>query len=159
MLQTNAQAPPEHVAIVAFAGTGHGTHETPHEFTLVSSKQLPLHSCLPLGQLPLHAIESAMHAPKQSFCPLGHAPLHDVPSHVAVPPVGGVHGVQDMLQLLALVALTHAPAQTWYPLLHCTPHDVPSQVAAVAFAVTGHGEQDVPHVSTLRSSAQLPPQA
>jgi len=40
---------------------------------------------------------------------VGHAPPQDVPSHVAFPPVGGVHGVQDMLQLSVLVLLTQAP--------------------------------------------------
>jgi hypothetical protein len=108
-LQTKPQAPPAaHVAMVAFGGTGHGVQDAPQEFTLVLSKQLPLHSWVPPGQLPLHAIWLGMHAPKQSFCPPRQDPPHDVPSQVALPPVGGEHGVQDMLQLFALVALTQA---------------------------------------------------
>ena len=99
------------VAIVALAGTGHGVHDVPHEFTLVLSKQLPLHSCVPLGQLPLHAMLVGIHAPKHSFWPFGHEPPQAVPSQVAVPPVGAVHGVQDILQLPALVELKHCPAQ------------------------------------------------
>ena len=85
--------------------------DVPHELTLVSSKQLPLQSCVPLGQLPLHAMPVAMHAPRQSFCPLGHEPPQDVPSHVALPPLGAVQGVHDMLQLCSLVPLTQAPLQ------------------------------------------------
>ena len=112
MLQSNPHTPPLHVAIVALAGTGHGTHDVPHEFTLVSLKQFPLHSCVPLGQLPLQALFSPMHVPKQSFCPLGHWPPQDVPSQVALPPNGGEQGVQDMLQLSTLVLLTHASEQT-----------------------------------------------
>ena len=112
VLHVNPHWPLLHVAAEAFAGTGQGVHDEPHELTLVLSKQFPLHSCVPLGQLPLHAMLVGMHAPKQSFWSLGHEPPQDVPSQVAVPPVGGVHGVQDMLQLVALVPLTQAPAQT-----------------------------------------------
>lgn len=142
----------------AFTGTGQGVQEEPHELTLASSKQLPLQSWVPLGQVPLHAMFVAMQAPTHNFCPLGQAPPHDVPSQVAVPPIGGVHGVQDMLQLFASVELTQSPPQTWYPAWQSAPHDVPSHVAAVAFAVTGHGEQDVPQWSVLRSSTQAPAQ-
>jgi len=157
-LQTNPQVPLLHVAIVAFGGTGQGVHDVPHELTLALSKQFPLHSWVPPGQLPLHAIPVGMHMPKQSFCPLGHDPLHDVPSHVAVPPVGGVHGVQDMLQLLAFVESTHEPSHRWKPLLHCKPHVVPSHVAADALAVTGQAVQDMAQWSTLRSSTHVPSQ-
>lgn len=66
-LHVNPHWPPLHVAAVAFAGTGQGVQDVPHEFTLVSSKQLPLHSCVPLGQLPLHAMLDGMHVPKHSF--------------------------------------------------------------------------------------------
>ena len=96
-------------AFIAFGGTAHGVHEEPHELTLSLAKQLPLQSCVPDGHMPLHAIADGMHMPAHNFWLAGQAPPHEVPSHVAVPPVGGVHAVQDMLQLSMLVLLTQAP--------------------------------------------------
>jgi hypothetical protein len=110
-LQVKLQTPLVQVAAVALAGTGHGVHEVPQELTLVSSKQLPLQLWVPGVQLPLHAMLTLMQAPKQSCCPFGQEPPHEVPSQVALPPVGAVQGVQDMLQLLGSVALTQAPPQ------------------------------------------------
>jgi hypothetical protein len=111
-LQTKSQvALFTQTAFIAFGGTGHGVHDVPHELTLSSAKQLPLQSCVFAGHMPLHAIDDGMHVPAHSFWLAGQAPPHCVPSQVAVPPVGAVHGVQDMLQLSVLVLETHAPPQ------------------------------------------------
>jgi hypothetical protein len=156
-LQTKSHVPDPHVAIVAFCGTGQGMHEPPHEFTLPLSKQFPLQLWVPPGQLPLQAIPLGMQLPKHSCCPFGHVPPQDVPSHVADPPVGAVHGVQDPLQLATSVLLTHMSLQTWNPVLHWRPHEVPSQEAAEALAVTGQALHDVPQLLTLLSSTHAGP--
>lgn len=92
------------------AGALQGVHDdVPHEFTLVLSAHRPLQSCLPASQVPLHEVAIGMQDPAHSFCPLGHWPPHWVPSHVELPPVGGVHGVQDPPQLAGSVLETQAP--------------------------------------------------
>ena len=75
---------------------------------------------------------------------------HAVPSQVAVPLVGAVHAVHDVVpQLLVLVLATHVDPHRWKPLLQVNPHWVPSQVA-VALAGAVHGVvQLVPQVAGL----------
>jgi len=58
---------PVHTAFIAFAGTGQGVHEVPHELTLSLLKQFPLQSCVPVGHMPLHAIALGMQVPAHSF--------------------------------------------------------------------------------------------
>jgi len=53
----------------------------------------------------------AMHAPKHSFWPDGQVPPHDVPSQVEVPPVGVVHGTQDVPQVATSVLIAHIDPQ------------------------------------------------
>jgi hypothetical protein len=43
----------------------------------------------------MHACADEMQLPTHSFVPLGQVPLHVAPSHVAVPPAGVAHAEHD----------------------------------------------------------------
>src|SRR5262245_41046290 len=78
---------------------GQGVHEAPQELTLVSLEQRPLQSWVPEGHMPLQAFCMGMHWVMQSLSVGPQAPPHWRPSQVAVPPLGGVQGVQEVPQL------------------------------------------------------------
>ena len=94
---------------VEFDGVEQGVHEVPHELVLVSLTQLPLQSCVPVGQLPLQAMAIGMQLPRHSFCPDGQLAPHEVPSQVAVPPIGGGHAVHEVPHVFGSVLLTQLP--------------------------------------------------
>ncbi len=112
MLQVNPQVVPSQVA-APFIGVEHAVHEVPHEFALLLGWQVPLQSCVPIGQTPLHEAADAMHAPAHSFIPAGQVPPHCAPSHVALPPpVGTEHAVQLDPHELTDVSLAQADPHT-----------------------------------------------
>lgn len=88
-------------------GTGHGRHAVPQVMTLLSSTHIPLQSCFPLGQMPLHAWSGPMHAPAQSFLGGAHDAPHCPPLHVAEPPDGTGHGSHILPHVSGDVSLTH----------------------------------------------------
>jgi len=111
VLHVNPHAVPSQVS-VALATAAHGVHAVePHEFVLVFGWQVPLQSWLPGGHTPTHDAVEAMHAPAHGFCPVGQTPPHDVPSQVAVPPVGAVHGVQVVPQVMTSVLAAQVDPQ------------------------------------------------
>jgi hypothetical protein len=106
--------PPATVQVGAPSVTaGHAVQLAPHEFTLVSERHRPPQSCVPAAQTPMHACPSGMQTLAQSFLPVGQLAPHVVPLHVAAPPVGGEHAVQEVPQLAVEVSLAHMPLQAW----------------------------------------------
>lgn len=70
------------------------------------------------------------HAFEHAVVPLPQVKPHWVPLQVAVPLVGVVHAMQEVVpQLLTLVFDEQTPLQLWKPGLHMKPHWVPSHVA------------------------------
>lgn len=113
MLHVNPQLVPSQVA-VPFIGVAQGVQAVPHEFGLVLGWQVPLQSCVPVGQTPAHDCELAMQAPAHSFIPDGQVPPHTVPSQVAVPPLEGTgQAVQLEPQELSDVLLAQADPHAW----------------------------------------------
>ncbi len=113
MLQVNPQLVPSQVDI-PLVGVEQGVHAVvPHELGLMFGWQVPLQSCVPLGQTPAHDALLAMQAPAHSFIPDGQVPPHDVPSQVAPPPVGTLHAVQDDPHDDTAVLSTHEVPQAW----------------------------------------------
>ena len=82
-----------------------------------------------------------MQVPAHRVWPAGHVPPQVLPSHVAVPPTGVGHGVQDVLQVATSALLAQIASQAWKPSVQVKPHWVPSQVA-VPLSGTGHSVQD-----------------
>jgi hypothetical protein len=109
--QVNAQAPlVVQVTPADPAGAGHGVHEVPQEFGLVSAAHMPLQLWDPAGHGPQAAAES-MQAPLQSFCVPGQVPPHVPATQVAVPPVIDGQGAHEVPQFAGSVSLRHLPAE------------------------------------------------
>jgi hypothetical protein len=104
--QVNPQAPLVQDVLAEPVGAGHGVHEVPQEFALVSEAHTPLQLCVPVGQLPHTAVES-IQAPLHSFCVPVHLPPQAPASQVAVPPVMAGQGVQELPQLAGSVSFRH----------------------------------------------------
>jgi hypothetical protein len=151
---------PSHVA-VPLAGVGQPVQALgPQLLRLVSDAQRPLQPCVPVGQTALQGLASGTHAPAQSFWSLGQAPPQVVPSHVAMPPTGGAHAVQELPQVCTDVSTTQAAPQRWWPAAQSNPHVTPSQVVRAPSGGSGQGgPQLVPHVAGSVSSTHAPAQA
>jgi hypothetical protein len=115
------------------AGVRHAVHMVPHVIGLLLSTQLPEQSCMPVGHVPSHERPSAMHAPAQIFVPLGQTGLHSPAMQLAVPPIGTVHGIHAMPQLIGEVSLRHSLSQRCWPVAHL--HMPDSHVAPVAQSI------------------------
>jgi hypothetical protein len=108
---------------VQAAPDGHAT-----QLPLPSQTLLPPPQACPAGALPVSVQvvpPEAPHASVPVLQPLGprHAdpsPAHVTPqltpSHVADPPAGAGHGVQDEPQVAGDVLLTHTPLHSWVPI-------------------------------------------
>lgn len=111
--QVKSQVVPLQVAALAPAGFGQAWQLVPHESTLRFMAQMPLQSCVPVGQVP-HTALVAMQAPAHSLVSMGQVGTHAVPSQPTVPPAGIWHAVHDVVpQLPTSLLLTHLPPQTW----------------------------------------------
>jgi hypothetical protein len=112
--QVKPQTPFSQVAL-ALAGTVHGVHEVPHEFTSVSGAQVPLHRWRPAGHMPAQGMPGGRQAllVGHSDVPVGQVPPHVVPSQLAVPPVGAMHAVHDVPQFAGSMFDTQASPQRW----------------------------------------------
>jgi hypothetical protein len=120
-----SQAVPLHVA-APLSGTGQGSQLAPQELTLVFDRHWPLQACVVAGQVVTQRWVEEMQVPAHSWSVAEQAPPQLWPSHVAVPPVGGVHGAHDMPQLAGNLLSTHRPSQTWKPPLHVRPQVWPA---------------------------------
>ena len=74
----------------------------------VSETQLPVHSCLPEGQVWSHGWDAPTQAPPQTCIPVGQALPHLEPSQVALPPIGAEHGVHEVPQVASSLSLAQA---------------------------------------------------
>lgn len=164
MLQVKPHVVPLHVE-VPFAGGTHGVHDVvPQLIVLVFITHVPPHKCCPAGHV-------GTHIPPDGAKPGLQVNPHVVPSHVAVPFMGAVHGIHDVVpQLIVLVFDTHvAPhrcvptAQTQVdpeatnPALQVNPHVVPLHVA-VPFAGAMHGVHEVaPQLIVLVFATHIAP--
>jgi hypothetical protein len=179
-LQMTPQLAPSQTA-VALAGAGHAVHETPQLWISAFERQTPLHSCSPAAQNPRHACTPGMQAPAHNFIPAGQLAPHWTPSHVAVPPIGTAHGVQDTPQLatslfetqrwlhrcvpaakqssMHVVAAgdTQAPAHSLVPAGQNAPQLTPSHVAPPPVGAA-QGKQLSPQWATSIRDTQIPPQ-
>jgi hypothetical protein len=63
--QTKSQVLPSHVAAAPVGGE-QGEQAVPHEFTFLSSEQMPPQLWVPVGHWPLHAWPAGMHLPRHS---------------------------------------------------------------------------------------------
>src|SRR5262249_30310195 len=145
---------------LAPVGMGQAVHEVvPHELVLVLSAQMPLQLCVPAGHCPEQAMLASMQAPLQSCLPDGQEPPHLACTHVALPPVGTVHAVQeDVPQLAGSVSSTHAPLHRWKPVAQATAH-IPDTQVAVPCGSPGQFMHMAPHALASSSRAQVLPQA
>jgi hypothetical protein len=117
--------------------------------------QFPLQSCRPAGHCPLQGALIGMQAPAHSLVPSGQTLPHLAPSHMAPPPVGASHGVQEVPQCLTSPSATQTSPQRWNPGLHLRSHLSPSQVVS-PLAEVGQGVHEVPHALRLLVSTQMP---
>ena len=158
MLQLRPHVEPSQVALEAPVGTGQAMHDVePHEFTLMFELQSPPQSWLPLPHVAEQVAAASMHAPAQGFLPVGHVGTHwPCALHVADPPVGTSHAVQDMPQFAGSVSLTHLELQRWYPVSHMS-EQVPEMQTGVAFVPEGQTAQAVPQAMKSSSFAQAEP--
>jgi hypothetical protein len=102
---------PSHVVALAPVGLGQPVQVVPHVSTLLFVAQMPLQSCVPVGQVPQAAVV-AMQAPAHSLVSVGQAGTHAVPSQATEPPVGIVHAVHEVVpQLPVSSLLTHLAPQ------------------------------------------------
>jgi len=161
------------------AGDGHAVHAVPQLAGSLSDWQVPWQSCIPAGQTPRQLCAPGMQAPAQSFVPLGQVAPHETPSHVATPPVGDAHGVQDTPQVCTswsdtqnplqpcipagqstkqkAACGTQAPKHSFVPAGQNPPHETPSQVAPPPVSA-GQGKQLSPQWATSMRDTQTPPQ-
>jgi hypothetical protein len=102
------QLVPSQVTVALWEGTGQGEQLAPHEFTLLLPAHSPLQSWVMAGHTPVQASPMGMQTPAQSFCPPGQVPPHCVPLQVALPPVGGRQGEQEIPQVAGSELLAQA---------------------------------------------------
>jgi len=95
-----SQVVPSQIVALAPGGFAQDVQLAPHESTLVFDAQMPLQSCVPVGQTPEQEDAVSMHVPTHSFFPVGHAGWHAVPSQLVVPPAGAAHAVHDVVPQL-----------------------------------------------------------
>jgi hypothetical protein len=94
----------------------HARHIGPQALVSSSATQLPLQSCLPEGQTPLHGVPTAMHLPAQRVVWLGQDVPQVIPLHVAEPPIGASHGRHDIPQVaVAMFDTQPSPGHGWKP--------------------------------------------
>lgn len=153
-LHVKSHLVPSHVALAEPTGRGHVAQDVvPQLLMLVLDTQLPAQMCVPAGHTPMQAIASGIQLPKHCFWPAGHVPPHTPAVQTAVPPVGAVHGSQDVPQLAMLVLLTHLPAHRWNPVLQVNAHESPTHLAT-PFGSVGQTWHVAPHRSGSSSRAQ-----
>jgi hypothetical protein len=96
----------------AFARGPQAWQPGPQAFTSSSGTQLLLQAWRPLGHMvPAQASSIPMHLPEHRRVIAGHLVPQLPLSQVASPPVGAVHGEQEVPQVLMSVSLTQASPQ------------------------------------------------
>lgn len=114
-LKPALQAKPHDVPLqvaTALAGTAHGAHDVPHEFTLLLARHMPAQLWVPVGQVPRHVDEDRMQVPLQSLNPPEQRPSQRLFEQTADPFAGAEQGVHDEPQLAGEVLLTQFEPQT-----------------------------------------------
>ena len=93
--QAMPQLVPSQVALPFEGGLGQAEHRVPQVATLVSDEQVPLQSCVPIGQVPPQGCPVLIQAPEQIRWSVGQVVPQATPLQVAVPPVGTGQAIHD----------------------------------------------------------------